>query len=226
MRTNIEFSSKPVMQSEVIQNHSIPEYPLSRVIDLTLIFLALPCILVAFIIISILIVLDSKGGLIYSQIRIGKDGRRFKVYKFRTMVLNADQVLQRYLDSSPRLRAEWLATHKLKKDPRITRVGAILRKLSLDELPQLWNIFIGDMSMIGPRPIVEAEIKKYGNCFELYKHVRPGLTGLWQVSGRSDTSYEERVELDKYYILNRSLKLDIQIILKTVTVVLNGKGAY
>lgn len=226
MRTNIKFSSERVIQTELLHQYNVPDYPLSRVIDLTLIFLALPYILIAFVAISIWIVLDSKGGLIFSQTRIGKDGRRFKVYKFRTMILNADQELQKHLDSSPKLKAEWLATHKLKKDPRITRVGVILRRLSLDELPQLWNIFIGDMSLIGPRPIVDAEIEKYGKCFELYKQVRPGLTGLWQVSGRSDTSYEQRVELDKYYILNRSVKLDVQIILKTVLVVLNGKGAY
>jgi lipopolysaccharide/colanic/teichoic acid biosynthesis glycosyltransferase len=142
------------------------------------------------------------------------------------MVVNADQVLRRYLDESPELKAEWQATHKLKQDPRVTRVGAILRKLSLDEMPQFWNILIGDMSLIGPRPIVDEEIEKYGRCFELYIQARPGLTGLWQVSGRSDTSYQQRVELDEYYLLHRSIMLDLHILVKTVFVVVGRKGAY
>jgi lipopolysaccharide/colanic/teichoic acid biosynthesis glycosyltransferase len=142
------------------------------------------------------------------------------------MVQHADEILQTYLNNSPELKAEWLATHKLKQDPRVTRVGTVLRKLSLDELPQLWNIWIGEMSIIGPRPIVDAEVEKYGSCFQLYIQVRPGLTGLWQVSGRNDTTYERRVELDEYYILNRSLSLDLQIIVRTIFVVLGRKGAY
>jgi lipopolysaccharide/colanic/teichoic acid biosynthesis glycosyltransferase len=141
-------------------------------------------------------------------------------------VQNADQELRNYLDKSPELKAEWLATHKLKKDPRLTRLGALLRKTSLDELPQLWNIIVGDMSLVGPRPIVDAEVKKYGKCFKYYIQVRPGLTGLWQVSGRNDTTYERRVELDKHYVRNRSLKLDLQILFKTVLVVLKQDGAY
>lgn len=224
--TKFNVSTKRVMQSNAPTHYNVPNSPLSRFFEITLILLALPYIALAFLLISLLIVLDTRGSVIYGQTRIGQGGRKFKAYKFRTMVSHADRILQDYLDKYPRLQAEWLATHKLKQDPRITRVGSILRKLSLDELPQLWNIIIGDMSLIGPRPIVEAEIEKYGDCFELYKQVRPGLTGLWQVSGRSDTSYERRVELDEFYILNRSFKLDIQIILKTVSVVLNRKGAY
>jgi Undecaprenyl-phosphate galactose phosphotransferase WbaP len=199
---------------------------MARVLDISMILLAAPYILLAFLVIMILIKLDSKGPVFYRQSRIGRHGRKFHVYKFRTMVQNADQILQTYLDDSPELRAEWLATHKLKQDPRVTRVGAVLRKLSLDELPQLWNIWIGDMSVIGPRPIVDDEVEKYGNCFQLYIQVRPGLTGLWQVSGRNDTTYERRVELDEYYILNRSLSLDLQIIWKTIFVVVGRKGAY
>jgi Undecaprenyl-phosphate galactose phosphotransferase WbaP len=195
-------------------------------LDITLILVAAPYIFLIFSIIFILIWLDSGGPIFYSQIRIGRNGKKFKLYKFRTMVQNADQILRVYLNESPSLKAEWLTTHKLQKDPRVTRVGAILRKASLDELPQLWNILIGDMSIVGPRPIVDAEVEKYANCFDLYKQVRPGLTGLWQVSGRSDTSYEYRVELDTYYVLNRSLKLDLKILLKTVVVVLQGRGAY
>jgi Undecaprenyl-phosphate galactose phosphotransferase WbaP len=199
---------------------------MTRVFDLAVILLAAPYILLFFVIIAILIMLDSNGGPIYGQTRIGRGGRRFKAYKFRTMVRNADQLLQDYLEKSPELRAEWRAMHKLKRDPRVTRIGAFLRKSSLDELPQFWNILVGDMSLVGPRPIVDAEIEKYGESFGLYIQVRPGLTGLWQVSGRSDTTYERRVALDEYYICNRSLKLDLQILWKTVFVVLRKNGAY
>jgi lipopolysaccharide/colanic/teichoic acid biosynthesis glycosyltransferase len=196
------------------------------VFDFALILLASPYLLFFFLLISFLIMLDSSGGPLYRQTRIGKSGRRFQALKFRTMVMDADQILQRYLDESPELKAEWAATHKLKRDPRVTRVGAVLRKLSLDEMPQFWNILIGDMSLIGPRPIVDAEIERYGKCFELYVQARPGLTGLWQVSGRSDTSYQQRVELDEYYLLNRSIRLDLIILIKTVYVVIGRKGAY
>lgn len=226
MNLQINLSNSVVSSKTISHDRSVPYSPMTRVFDVTLILLALPFILFVFLIISIMIVLDSRGGVIYKQTRIGKGGLKFKAYKFRTMVLDADQVLQRYLDDSPELKAEWLATHKLKRDPRVTRVGAILRKVSLDEMPQFWNILKGDMSLIGPRPIVEAEIEKYGGCFDLYKQARPGLTGLWQVSGRSDTSYMQRVELDEFYLLNRNFKLDIQILLKTVYVVLSRKGAY
>jgi len=226
MSREVNFLSNSVIVSDSESRHEVPNSPLTRVLDITVILLAAPYILLFFLVISILIMLDSKGGPFYRQTRIGRGGRRFQAYKFRTMVQNADQVLQRYLDESPELHAEWKATHKLKHDPRVTRVGAFLRKLSLDEMPQFWNIIIGDMSLIGPRPIVDAEIEKYGKCFELYIQARPGLTGLWQVSGRSDTSYQRRVELDEYYLLNRSFRLDLLILLKTVYVVLGRKGAY
>jgi len=243
MSREIEFLSKPVIVSDTrsrndvpdapvmapdirSRNNEVPDSPLTRILDITLILLAAPYILLAVLIISILIMLDSNGGALYRQTRIGRGGRRFQALKFRTMVPNADQILQRYLNESPELQAEWKATHKLKRDPRITRVGAILRKFSLDEVPQFWNILVGDMSLIGPRPIVDAEIEKYGRCFELYIQARPGLTGLWQVSGRSDTSYQYRVQLDEYYLLNRSIRMDITILIKTVYVVLGRKGAY
>jgi lipopolysaccharide/colanic/teichoic acid biosynthesis glycosyltransferase len=226
MNRDLDFSPSPIVVPDIKGRNEVPNSPVTRVLDIAIILLAAPYILFFFIITSILIMLDSKGGPFYAQTRIGKEGRRFQAYKFRTMVLNADQVLQRYLDESPELNAEWKATHKLKQDPRVTRVGAILRKLSLDEMPQFWNIIIGDMSLIGPRPIVEAEIEKYGKCFELYTQARPGLTGLWQVSGRSDTSYQRRVELDEYYLMNRSFKMDLMILLKTVSVVVGRKGAY
>lgn len=226
MSGDINFLPGSVIVSETMVRNRVPNSPLTRLLDITVILLAGPYILLFFLLASTMIMLDSRGGPLYAQTRIGRGGRRFKALKFRTMVQNADQILERYLDESPGLRAEWLSTHKLKQDPRVTRVGAILRKLSLDELPQFWNILVGDMSLIGPRPIVDAEIERYGKCFELYIQARPGLTGLWQVSGRSDTTYERRVELDEYYLLHRNIKLDIQILLRTVYVVLGRKGAY
>lgn len=226
MDSNLDLPTNTLIAPRILDRNLAPKNRVSRILDLSLILFAAPYIILAFLVIMILITLDSRGPVFYRQTRIGRFGRKFHVYKFRTMVQNADQILQTYLDNSPELKAEWLATHKLKNDPRVTRVGAVLRKLSLDELPQIWNIIIGDMSLIGPRPIVDAEVEKYGKCFNLYIQVRPGLTGLWQVSGRNDTTYERRVELDEYYVLNRSLILDLQILWKTVYVVLRKDGAY
>lgn len=226
MDSNLDLSSNTLIAPRILDRNLIPKSRVARIMDLSLILLAAPYIILTFVIITILIKLDSRGPVFYRQARIGRFGRKFHVYKFRTMVQNADQILQTYLENSPELKAEWLATHKLKQDPRVTRIGSILRKLSLDELPQLWNIVIGDMSLVGPRPIVDAEVEKYGKCFDLYIKVRPGLTGLWQVSGRNDTTYERRVELDEFYVLNRSLRLDLQILWKTVFVVLKKDGAY
>lgn len=226
MDSNLGMSSNTLIVPRILNQNLLSKNRITRILDISLILLAAPYIIVALLGIALLIKLDSPGPVFFRQTRIGRCGRKFSVYKFRTMVQNADQVLQSYLDSSPVLKAEWLATHKLKQDPRVTRLGAHLRKLSLDELPQLWNILVGDMSLIGPRPIVDAEVEKYGKCFDLYIQVRPGLTGLWQVSGRNNTTYERRVELDEYYIRNRSLKLDLQILWRTVLVVLKKDGAY
>ena len=226
MDSNLDLSSNTPIAPRILHSRMVSKNWIARVFDLSLILFAAPYIVLAFLIITILIKLDSPGPVFYRQLIIGRFGNRFLIYKFRTMVQNADQVLQNYLDNSPELKAQWLANHKLKQDPRVTHLGATLRKLSLDELPQIWNIIIGDMSLIGPRPIVDAEVEKYGKCFELYVQVRPGLTGLWQVSGRNDTSYEHRVELDEYYVRNRSLKLDLQILWRTVFVVLRRYGAY
>lgn len=226
MGSNLDLSSNTLITSRIHDQRSVSKDRLSRGIDILLILFAAPYILFALLVIATLIKLDSPGPVFFRQRRIGRFGRKFYIYKFRTMFQNADQVLLSYLDSSPTLRAEWLATHKLKQDPRVTPLGAILRKLSLDEVPQIWNIFIGDMSLVGPRPIVDAEVEKYGKSFDFYIQVRPGLTGLWQVSGRNNTTYERRVELDEYYVRNRSLKLDLQILWRTVLVVLSKDGAY
>jgi Undecaprenyl-phosphate galactose phosphotransferase WbaP len=177
-------------------------------------------------VIIILIRLDSPGPIFYGHIRIGQNGQRFRAWKFRSMVQNADRVLDDYLNQHPELRQAWENHHKLREDPRVTRVGKFLRRTSLDELPQLWNILRGEMSLVGPRPIVDEELWRYGEKFSLYTKVTPGLTGLWQVSGRNDITYEERVNLDAYYVRNWSVWLDIYILIRTVWVVLVGEGAY
>ena len=179
-----------------------------------------------FAVIALAIRLSSPGTIFYGQTRIGLGGREFKTWKFRSMMQEADTLLQAHLAAHPELRDEWERDHKLKDDPRVTGVGALLRRTSLDELPQLWNILIGQMSLTGPRPIVQAEVARYGERFALICKVRPGLSGLWQVSGRSDTGYSERVALDCYYVRNWSLWLDILIMARTVRVVVMGKGAY
>ncbi len=175
---------------------------------------------------AILIKLDSSGPTFYGHRRLGADGEHFRCWKFRTMHTNAEQLLDEFLQSNPDLRAEWEQNFKLRDDPRVTRVGRFLRKTSLDELPQLWNVLRGEMSLVGPRPIVDAEIPKYGTVYEMYRRIRPGISGLWQVSGRSDTDYGERVQLDSYYVNNWSVWLDVVILVRTVRSVLLGRGAY
>lgn len=176
--------------------------------------------------ISLLITCDSPGPIFYRQTRIGQGGKLFKAWKFRSMVVNADLALLQYLETHPELQASWTRDHKLKRDPRTTRIGRFLRRTSLDELPQLWNVLVGEMSMVGPRPIVTEEVWRYGDKFDLYLQVLPGLTGLWQVSGRNNVTYEERVNLDAYYVRNWSVWLDIYILIRTIKVVLVGDGAY
>jgi Undecaprenyl-phosphate galactose phosphotransferase WbaP len=205
---------------------NVLEDRLIRFFDLFLIFSALPILAPFLICIIAAIRLDSAGSVFYRQTRIGKGGREFKVLKFRTMVQDADKVLLKYLEENPKLLAEWNADHKLKDDPRITRIGKILRKASLDELPQLWNVLKGEMSLIGPRPIVNEEIERYGDRFKYYAQVPPGLSGLWQVSGRNDIGYEERVSLDEYYVRNRSIWLNVHIIIRTSLAVIRRQGAY
>lgn len=170
--------------------------------------------------------LDSPGPALFRHKRIGRNGKHFMVYKFRTMAVNAAELLDRHLAAHPEARREWEETQKLKNDPRITKVGRFLRKTSLDELPQLINVLKGDMSLVGPRPIVDNEIERYGEDYDLYTRVRPGITGLWQVSGRNDVAYADRVRLDRYYVCNWSVWFDILIIARTVPEVLHCSGAY
>ncbi len=166
------------------------------------------------------------GPAFYSQKRLGKNGVLFKCWKFRSMVPNAGEVLQELLEQDPAARKEWEETYKLKNDPRITKIGHLLRKTSLDEIPQFFNVLKGDMGLVGPRPIVEDEIKFYKEKIKDYYAVKPGITGLWQVSGRNDVSYEQRVSLDSQYVRDCSIWTDIVILFKTVLVVLRREGAY
>jgi Undecaprenyl-phosphate galactose phosphotransferase WbaP len=177
-------------------------------------------------VIALAIILETHGPVFFVHTRLGKGRRPFRLWKLRSMRADADEVLGRHLAQHPELLTEWNETHKLKNDPRITRVGRWLRRSSLDELPQLWNVLCGTMSMIGPRPIVEEEIPKYGPALQRYERVQPGLTGLWQVSGRTDLSYRRRIDLDTEYIRHWSLWLDLKILWRTVRVVVRGHGAY
>ena len=178
------------------------------------------------LIIAIIIYLDSGGPIIYKQKRVGRNGKEFNFYKFRSMVKNADTILEEYLNTHEDEKKEWQKNFKLKNDPRVTKIGKIIRKTSIDELPQLWNVLIGDMSLVGPRPLLPNEVERYSSYIEDYKLVLPGLTGVWQVSGRSDTTFEERVIMDSWYIHNWSVWIDIVYLLKTVLVVVKSKGAY
>lgn len=164
--------------------------------------------------------------ILYSHPRLGKDGKKFRCLKFRTMVKDGDAVLRNYFLSNPEGRIEWETTRKLRQDPRVTPLGRILRLTSADELPQLLNVIRGDMSLVGPRPITEDEMSHYGAVIQDYVRTRPGLTGLWQVSGRNDLSYETRVALDQHYLLNWSFWLDLQIIFRTIPAVLRSTGTY
>jgi Undecaprenyl-phosphate galactose phosphotransferase WbaP len=175
--------------------------------------------------IAFIVKLDSRGPVFYGHRRIGKNGKPFVAWKFRSMIGHAEERLRTCLEDDPSLQEEWESSHKLRVDPRVTRVGRVLRRTSLDELPQLWNVFMGEMSLVGPRPIVKDEIPSYGKNWGVVKSVRPGLIGLWQISGRSERGYQERVELDLYYIENWSLWLDVFVLLKTMWIVCSGKGA-
>lgn len=199
--------------------------PVKRVLDvLGAIVLA---IVFAPLILAIAVLMHREGGsIIYKHRRIGRDGRAFECLKFRTMVANAEQVLREVLERDPAMKAEWVRDHKLRCDPRVTRLGRFLRRTSLDELPQLWNVMRGEMSLVGPRPVVREELLRYGRNVRTYLSAKPGITGLWQVKGRNDTDYRRRVVLDTYYVRNQNLLLDLYILFKTTRVVLGGSGAY
>jgi len=216
-----EISGIPVMELEISNLEGFQGY-IKEIIDIVLGTIGLILFSPLFIIIAILIKLDSEGPIFYKHLRVGRYGKPFYLWKFRTMYKDADKILDKY----PELRKEFEREFKLKNDPRVTRIGKFLRKFSLDEIPQIFNILKGEMSIVGPRPVTFKELEKYGEYKDEVLRVKPGLTGLWQVSGRSDLDYARRIALDLYYIQNWSLLLDIKIILKTIPAVFFGKGAY
>lgn len=194
-------------------------------LDKTLAIFAFAVLSPFFVLLPLLIKLTSRGPVFYRQERLGKEGRPIRVWKFRSMYADADRRLQAILSADPAAAAEWAANFKLARDPRITPLGVILRRTSLDELPQLFNVFAGEMALIGPRPIVLAEKPFYGDAYRIFASVKPGVTGLWQVSGRSQTDYGQRVALDTYYVLNWSPWLDLWILFRTVIAVISMRGA-
>ncbi|MEO6911401.1 MAG: sugar transferase [Edaphobacter sp.] len=197
-----------------------------RSLDVFLVLLSLPVTLLVLGTVAAMVAWSSPGPIFYSHRRIRKNGAFFSMWKFRTMCVNSAEVMEEHLTANPAARLEWSKTHKLRKDPRITPVGSFLRRYSLDELPQLWNVLSGQMSLVGPRPIVAAEVEKYGERFSCYCKVKPGLTGLWQTSGRSELSYDRRVDLDCEYVHKWSLMRDAGILLKTFSSVINQDGAF
>jgi Undecaprenyl-phosphate galactose phosphotransferase WbaP len=199
---------------------------LKRLLDVFLALLLAPPLFPLILLVYAAVRLDSPGPGFYRHTRLGRGGREIKILKFRTMYENADALLSRILETTPEMRREWEKGQKIRRDPRITRVGRFLRKFSLDELPQIINVFGGSMSFVGPRPIVAREIPRYGVAYNTYMQVTPGITGLWQVSGRSDISYAARVALDEYYVANWSVWLDIYILARTLPAVLRRDGAY
>jgi Undecaprenyl-phosphate galactose phosphotransferase WbaP len=197
-----------------------------RFMDIILVILGGILALPFLLIIALIIKINSPGPVLYKHKRLGRDGKYFYTYKFRSMVADAEQKLQEIINTDPLLKEEWEKNHKLKNDPRITGIGRFLRRTSIDEFPQLINILKGEMSLVGPRPIVDEEIPKYGEDYNRVFSNKPGLTGLWQVSGRSHADYHDRIAFDTYYLQNWSIWLDLWIIYKTFGVVIFGKGAY
>ena len=196
------------------------------VFDFTLTAVGTICISPLLVYVAYRIKKEDPGPVIFSYDCIGKDGKKFRCYKFRSMVVNSKEVLKKYLSENPAARKEWDTYYKLKDDPRITPIGKKLRRSSLDELPQLFNVLKGDMSLVGPRQIVEDEVRLFGDDIKYYYSVKPGITGYWQVSGRSDVDYKTRVEMIVWYVKNRTFWMDIEILWKTISIVLKKKGAY
>lgn len=208
---------------ECVVNHNFLKRTFDIVFSSLVLIIASPMLLL----IAVAIRFFSKGKVVYAHERIGRGGKSFRCLKFRTMYADADQRLIDILANNPEMRKEWEQNHKLKNDPRVTPIGKFLRKTSLDEFPQFFNVLRGDLSVVGPRPVVRSEIQKHiGAKASTILSVRPGITGLWQVSGRSDTSYTTRIQLDEKYIQEQSFLLDLKLICKTVPCMLWSKGAY
>jgi exopolysaccharide production protein ExoY len=211
--------------SRVVRAHPIPraaKRALDIIVSLALLILTLPILLL----ISAAIVLDSRGPVLFVQRRVGRDGKQFPLFKFRTMVADGESAIEGLVAGDEQLRLEWERSRKLRQDPRVTRVGAFFRKHSVDELPQILNVLVGNMSLVGPRPVRQDEIALFGERAAEVLSVRPGLTGKWAVSGRSDLSYADRAELECRYVREWSFRRDLRILLRTIPVVLHGHGAY
>jgi lipopolysaccharide/colanic/teichoic acid biosynthesis glycosyltransferase len=178
-----------------------------------------------FVAVAVGVWISSPGPIFYSQLRVGRKGRLFRFWKFRSMLIDSEEVLTSFLDSDSQARQKWDTHQKIENDPRVTRFGRFIRRTSLDELPQFWNVLRGDMSLVGPRPVTSQEEARYGEYWAAYCAVRPGLTGLWQVSGRSRVSYAKRVRMDERYVQDWSLVLDAKILLRTVKVVVTAHGS-
>ncbi len=214
------------LETEFLERNSNSVFPYKRVFDFFVAAIAIVLLAPLIALFALLVKLQDGGKAFYGQTRYGRNGKTFRCYKIRSMSQDANDRLKLLLSTHPELKREWLATQKLKNDPRITPLGHFLRKTSIDELPQLWNVLCGDMSIVGPRPIVKEEIQKYGDNYRFYTSVRPGLTGLWQIEGRAETTYQERVEMDVEYAQTRSFFMDVLIMLKTIPAVLFSRGAY
>lgn len=218
-------NNKVLEQKEKKTFNEITYSFLKRTVDITASATALLLLSPVFLVTSLAIRKDSDGPAMFTQKRIGKDGKLFEIYKFRTMVPDADKKLFELLDKDEKAREEYKVNKKLKNDPRITKVGNFLRKTSIDELPQLLNVLKGDMSLVGPRPYLPREIDDMGSYYDTIIESKPGITGLWQVSGRSNTTFEERLEFDKKYIENKGFLYDMELLTKTVGVVVKKNGA-
>lgn len=206
---------------------AVKHMPLKRLFDVVFSALVLICGMPLFLLLALLIRTTSSGSPIYSHQRVGRGGKPFRCYKFRTMYADADARLSELLAHDPDKREEWRLNHKLKNDPRITPLGRLLRQTSLDELPQFWNVVLGHLSVVGPRPVVAQEIAThFGDKAHKILSVRPGLTGIWQISGRSNISYEARLHLDEQYVDTLSLTHDLKLICKTIPCMFTRKGAY
>ena len=219
---NLSILRLPTKEEKQLKRKSGIYKFVKRATDVTLSSIALIILSPVFLIIAVAIKLDSKGPVFFKHTRIGKNGKIIKLYKFRSMVINAEELIKSF---TPEQMKEYKENYKLTNDPRITRVGNILRKTSLDELPQLINIIKGDLSIIGPRPVVAEELKKYQYNIDKFLSVTPGLTGYWAANGRSNTTYEERMEMELYYIDNLSFKMDLKVFFKTILSVVKKEGA-
>lgn len=219
---NIYALENTEVSNENILKRQSPYRYIKRFMDVILATIALVVLSPIFLVIAIAIKIESKGPVLFKHTRIGKDGKIIKLYKFRSMVINAEELIKTF---TPEQMKEYKENYKLTNDPRITKVGNFLRKTSLDELPQLLNIIKGDLAIIGPRPVVADELKKYGPNTEKFLSVTPGLTGYWAANGRSCTTYEQRMQMELYYIDNLSLKMDVKVFFKTIEAVIKREGA-